>query len=106
MHASKADQVIKCDTTEVDKCEWVPCSELSDRGPLFSPMFSRISPIFETSKSVIEKTIEKFRDEKKTKEEVLKLMWMTNKSYEFRNRKNNMYMGKFLRDCMKYGSKL
>ena len=106
MHAEKEGQEIVKQEDEISECEWVACKDFSDRAPYMSPMIQKMAPIFDSDKSVFEKVIEDYKEKSKNKEDALKLLSMTNKTYQFRNRNNHLYLGKFLRECIKYGSKI
>lgn len=105
MKAIKAECEIKMQEDEISECEWVPCKDIPEKAPLLAPMLQRIAPIFSTEKEVAEKVIEKYREEK-TIEAMLKTFCFTNKQYSFRDKNNNLYLNKFMKDCMKLGSKL
>lgn len=97
MRAIKADTEIKMQEDEISECEWVPCKDIPEKAPLLAPMLQRIAPIFGAENEVAEKVIEKYR-EQKTREAMLKTFCLTNKQYTFRDKNNNLYLNKFMKD--------
>ena len=97
MKAIKAENTIVKQETEIAKCEWVPCQEVLERAPLFAPMMRKVSKILGADLFAAEKVIQKYKDGK-SKEEMLSIMTMTKKAYQFRNKNNDFYLGQFIRD--------
>jgi len=105
MHADKNETEINIQEDEIAQCEWVPCKDFAEKAPILSPLLQKIAPIFNAGNETPEKVLEQYRKEN-SKEDMLKIMSLTNKKYDFRNRTNNMYLSKFIKDCMRLGSKL
>ena len=104
MKARKDENTIIKQETEISECEWVPCKEVVERAPLFSPIMKRVSKILGTNLETAEKVIEKYKE--MPKEDMLSIMTMTKKTYKFRNRNNYLYLGQFIKDCIKLSSKI
>ena len=104
MKARKDENIIVKQESEISECEWVLCKEAIQRTPLLSPIMKRISKILEENLEAADKIIEKYKE--MSKEDKLNIMTITKKTYRFSNRNNNLYLGQFIKDCIKFNSKI